>query len=159
MSTQSEGLFRKKSLERISSPEQLDEYLKVTNPAVWLVFCGVIIFLAGVVVWSLLGHLDTKIPAAALVKNGTAYVYIPSVNQKITVDMPVSILDGEYHISGVRVSAEKVDADFSTDVCAVGGFRKGEVLDEILVPVPIADGVYPAYIITERITPFSLVFN
>ena len=31
------NLFRKKSLERISSPEQLNEYVRVSTPSVWLV--------------------------------------------------------------------------------------------------------------------------
>lgn len=28
-------IFRKKSVERMSSPEQLNDYIKVTNPGVW----------------------------------------------------------------------------------------------------------------------------
>ena len=39
-----ESIFRKKSLERISSPEEIDNYIKVTSPSMWLVM-GAIIFL------------------------------------------------------------------------------------------------------------------
>ena len=36
-------IFRKESLDQISSPEQLNDYLRVTNPAVWLVLTAVIL--------------------------------------------------------------------------------------------------------------------
>lgn len=34
-------MFRKEALERISSPEQLTDYLHVTNPGVWAVLVAV----------------------------------------------------------------------------------------------------------------------
>ena len=45
-------LFRKESMERISSPEKLDDYLHVTTPAVWLVLAAAILLLAGLFAWS-----------------------------------------------------------------------------------------------------------
>ena len=42
------GLFRKKALDQISSPEQLNDYIRVVNPSVWFMMIGVIIFLVGV---------------------------------------------------------------------------------------------------------------
>lgn len=33
-------IFRKKSLDRISSPEALDDYLHVTTPAVWMILAA-----------------------------------------------------------------------------------------------------------------------
>ena len=52
-------LFRKKSVDRVSSPEQLNEYIRVANPGVWMVLAAIVILLAGVVVWGCIGHLDT----------------------------------------------------------------------------------------------------
>ncbi|HAG12584.1 MAG TPA: NHLP bacteriocin system secretion protein, partial [Ruminococcus sp.] len=49
MAEQKAQVFRKKSLDRISSPEQLTDYLRVTNPGIWVVlaavscrFCGAV---------------------------------------------------------------------------------------------------------------------
>lgn len=33
-------IFRKKSVEKMSSPEQLNDYVKVTNPGVWMVLAA-----------------------------------------------------------------------------------------------------------------------
>ncbi len=51
-------LFRKKSLQKISSPEQLDDYIRVTTPSVWLVLLALIILLAGLLVYSIFGTVD-----------------------------------------------------------------------------------------------------
>ena len=51
-------LFRKKSVDKVSSPEQLNEYIRVANPGVWMVLAAIVILLAGVVVWGFIGHLD-----------------------------------------------------------------------------------------------------
>ncbi|MBQ6441596.1 MAG: hypothetical protein IJJ13_03260 [Lachnospiraceae bacterium] len=52
-----ESVFREKSLERISEPEQLHDYIRVTSPGVWLVLLAVIVLLCGVVVWGIFGKL------------------------------------------------------------------------------------------------------
>ena len=41
-------LFREKSIKRISSPEQLNDYLHVTNPGIWALLICVIVLLAGI---------------------------------------------------------------------------------------------------------------
>ena len=39
-------LFRKKSVDKVSSPEQLNEYIRVANPGVWMVLAAIVILLA-----------------------------------------------------------------------------------------------------------------
>lgn len=51
-------LFRKKSLDSVSSPEQLNDYIRVTTPSVWLIMLGLILLLAGMIVWSVFGTVD-----------------------------------------------------------------------------------------------------
>lgn len=43
-------IFRKKSVERVSSPEQLSDYIRVSNPSVWMTLAAIIVLLAGVCV-------------------------------------------------------------------------------------------------------------
>ena len=61
-------IFRKKSLEKVSSPEQLDDYIRVSNPGVWIVLVTVIVLLVGVCVWGVFGRLETTVGSAAVVK-------------------------------------------------------------------------------------------
>jgi hypothetical protein len=52
-------IFRKTSLERLSSPEQLDELMHVTGPRNWLVMAGLGALLAAVVLWGVFGTIPT----------------------------------------------------------------------------------------------------
>lgn len=52
-------VFRQKSIEKISSPEQMNDYIRVSNPSVWIILAAVIVLLAGVFVWGLFGRLDS----------------------------------------------------------------------------------------------------
>lgn len=53
-------LFREKSLERISTPEQLNDYIKVTTPSVWLVLIAVVVLLVGIMAWSIMGTVTVE---------------------------------------------------------------------------------------------------
>ena len=44
---QESTLFRKKSMARISSPEDLTSYLRVTSPGMWIILAAVIALLVG----------------------------------------------------------------------------------------------------------------
>ncbi len=46
-------IFRQKSLDQISSPEQLDDYMRVTTPGLWLFMVATGVFLAGLAFWLL----------------------------------------------------------------------------------------------------------
>ena len=52
------GLFRSKSIQRVSSPEQLNEYIRVTTPSVWIVLIALVVLLAGMLAWSVLGRIE-----------------------------------------------------------------------------------------------------
>ena len=64
-------VFRKKTLERISSPDQLTDYLCVTNPGIWVILVAVILLLAGVFAWSMVGRLETKAEVKIVVSDHT----------------------------------------------------------------------------------------
>jgi hypothetical protein len=58
---QNNKLFRKAALERLSSPEKLDELMQITSPRSWLLLLGIGLLLAGVVVWGVIGRIPTTV--------------------------------------------------------------------------------------------------
>lgn len=56
----SKQLFRKKSLERLSSPEQLDTLIQITSPVGWLALAAVGFLMAVVITWGFLGSIHEK---------------------------------------------------------------------------------------------------
>jgi HlyD family secretion protein len=53
-------IFRKVALERLSSPEQLDQLLQVTNPRGWLALGALGAVLLAALAWSILGSIPTE---------------------------------------------------------------------------------------------------
>ena len=43
----------------IKSPEQLDNYIRVTSPGAWLVLSAILIVLAGFAFWIFTGEIET----------------------------------------------------------------------------------------------------
>lgn len=52
------GIFREKSIRRVSSPEQLNDYIRVTSPSVWIVLIALVVLLLGMLAWSVLGRIE-----------------------------------------------------------------------------------------------------
>ena len=52
------GIFRKKSIERVSSPEALNDYIRVTTPSVWIVLIALVVLLLGMLAWSVFGTVE-----------------------------------------------------------------------------------------------------
>ena len=83
MSEREKTLYNKKALDQIRSPEQMNGYLKVTTPQVWIILAAVIFLLAGLLAWASVGELETTVRASAVIENGTARItlretaYIP----------------------------------------------------------------------------------
>lgn len=53
-------IFRKVALERLSSPEQLDQLLQVTHPKGWLALTAVGAILAAAITWGFVGTIPTE---------------------------------------------------------------------------------------------------
>ena len=51
------GIFRQKSIDNVSSPEKLDNYIRVTTPSVWITLAAILVLLIGALVWGIFGEL------------------------------------------------------------------------------------------------------
>lgn len=140
MAEQKSNIFRQRSLDRISSPEQLTDYLRVTNPGVWVLLAAVIMLLGGLFAWSMVGSLETLTDGVALVENGQAQIMVTDSGKgEITSDMTVRIDSDEYEIATVEKD------DFGRTVA--------------LAPVSEADGKYDVKIVIESIHPIKFLFS
>lgn len=79
-------IFRKVSLERLSSPEQLDLLMRVIRPADWLVFAPLAGLLLVAVLWGWFGSIPTKVGGKCILINPTGLVDVAAVaNGRLTV--------------------------------------------------------------------------
>lgn len=131
-----DDLFRKKSLDKIKSPEQLNDYVRVANPGVWLLLCAVVVLLIGFCVWGIFGQIKTTVPAQITVDSGKIICAVDGDIDKIEVGMTVEAGDTNGVVKLVDTESDLVEIDIS-----------------------LSDGVYEGEIVTESIAPLSFVFN
>lgn len=62
-------LFRKSSLEKLSSPEQLDKMIVITPPSFWLAMAGAAFIVVTALVWSIYGRLPENVDAQGIYVN------------------------------------------------------------------------------------------
>ena len=76
---ESSPLFRKVALERMSSPEQLDQLLRVTTPRAWFALIGLIALASVTVLWGFLGQVTSKVGGqGVLVRSGGVQSVVPT---------------------------------------------------------------------------------
>lgn len=87
------GLFRQKSVDHISSPEALHDYMRVTSPRLWMILAAIVILLGGFIFYA----ATTRLESTEVIKMKVEYSsyisgYIPDGKQDvIRVGMPVRI--------------------------------------------------------------------
>lgn len=153
-------LFRKKSLERATSPEQLGDYIKVTNPGIWIVLAAVLFLLAGFLVWGAVGKLETKVSAVAVSENGTVVCYVREEDaQGVQTGNAVRFGDRECTVAAVSAQPTAVDENFSAYTMRVGGFSVGEWVYAVTLNADLSEGVYKVSIVTGSVSPISFLFH
>lgn len=136
----SEEIFRKKSLDKIKSPESLDDYIRVSDPGVWLLLISIIVLLAGACVWGLLGHIDSTADIVVSAENGVLTATVADV--EVAEGMLIRVADTECAVSNV---------EFDSDT--------GRLLCTVTAMTELPDGIYDAKLVTERYDPMFFIFN
>ena len=54
------SIFRQKNVEKVQSPEQLNDYIRVATPSAWLALAACVLLLIGFLVWSVFGTVEAK---------------------------------------------------------------------------------------------------
>ena len=54
------GIFREKSMDRVTGPESLNDYIRVTSPSVWIALLALVVLLVGLLAWSIFGRIEVK---------------------------------------------------------------------------------------------------
>ena len=156
-----EKIFREKSIERVSSPEELNHYIKSTSPKLWVVLAAIIVFLVGVIIWGTVGKIESGSYAGCTVKNGVFECYVAELDYEKIKETP--------YIRIENVKSELVDT-------VEGPFQAGKESEDYLFHLSsigknswyiiikgkidgVEDGGYQGFVVKESISPIKFVFN
>ena len=155
-----QGLFRAKNIERIESPESMNDYLQVTSPGVWLVLSTVIVFLIGVCIWGVFGHIDSTAKAAVVSAEGETLCLVPEDALKSAIDNRSIKIDGEdYELAPETLNPEIISENTNIYWLLAGNLSIGDIVYKIPLSQKMPEGVYSGTIVTETLTPLSLLLN
>jgi hypothetical protein len=134
-------IFRKKSIDKISSPEDLNTYLHVARAEGWIVLLAVIIILGGLIWWSYFASIHSYVYGVAVAKEGviTATFEKSSSAQNIKENMNLEI------------------GELSTSIGYVNHDQAGNIV--AIANLEIPDGTYDAKVSYKQTQMITLLFN
>lgn len=106
-----EGLFRKATIDKVSSPEQLDLLMRVTSPVGWLALTAMAVMIGAVGVWSVMGSIPDLVDA-----QGTLFRGERRYDIKATMSGSLTALDVR---AGSMVTAGQVIAKISREQAGI----------------------------------------
>jgi HlyD family secretion protein len=118
-------LFRQASVERLSSPEELDQVVTISVGGGWAGLLGVLLFCAGASVWGVMGRLPTTAAGSGMIVGTGGVLNVVSRGSGVVRSIDVS--------AGQPVAANQVVATIAQPALAehIKGMR--DELNELLV--------------------------
>ena len=164
----SSSIFNKKATEKLRSPDDLEKYVRVTNPSAWVIVGSCMFLLAGLLVWGIFGAISTSISTTGTVVNDAPICFLSgedaahvSVGDIATVDGKNVVVSNVAAVPYSRDEAhELVENDYlvstlmQEDWGYLVEFERRNEADTFADHVPLA-----IVITTERFAPISLIFG
>jgi HlyD family secretion protein len=83
------SIFRQVSLERLSSPEQLDLVLRVTDPRTWIGLGAIFLLLVTAVIWGFKGSITTTSQGQGVIVRSGGVLNVVSVGSGVVLELKV----------------------------------------------------------------------
>ena len=128
-------------VRRMSSPEQLNDYLKVTSPKIWLLLAAVALLIGGLLLWSGFTTIESY-------ATGTAR----AVGGELTVTF-----DDAKKAGKVQAGMEMTVGDVQTEILTVGTNENNEIVASAHAKIP--DGLYTVRVGYKTTQVLSMLLN
>ena len=135
------SLFRKESLQRLSSPEQLSEYLHVTSPASRIVLGAAILFIVSLLIWSSVTAVESYAAGKAEVHGGVLTLTFDDAKKAENIEVGMNVRVG----------------DTMMPVMSIGHDADGRVF--AVADTKLPDGSYAARVGYNSTQIIELLFN
>ncbi|MDD3279710.1 MAG: hypothetical protein PHG16_12655 [Lachnospiraceae bacterium] len=165
------SLFRQESLERIESPEQMNAYIKISRPGIWILLAALLVLMGSSVVWAVTGTLpETMEVKGRTLENGQIRCYEPADSANLNLEgcaVKVRLPDGTVclgkvlEVSTIPYSAEELSASIGSDWLADNLLTSGysyeiciksdaDLKEDLLASVTIT---------TDEVKPIQFILN
>ena len=166
MADTTSSIFNKRATEKLRSPDDLDKYVRVTNPSIWVVLVASVAILVGLLAWGVFGSVTTSVDCLGVVCDDEAMCFLSAedvahVNvgdvanfggTTLVVSEVARVPSSEYEVWDL------LQSDYLADVFTADGWVymvnfEGDTSGlEQGVPLSVS-------ITTERVAPISLILG
>ena len=165
MPRSSKSIFNQRAAEKLRSPDDLDKYVRVANPSMWVVLVACAALLVGLLAWGVFGAVTTSVGAAGVSVEGKVMCFLPAnESMKVQVGDEANV-NGEHmtvsDIAALPVSRDEADEilqnDYLLNALVTGDWTyqisfEGDAAFQDGIPLNVS-------ITTERIAPITLVLG
>lgn len=159
-------LFRQKSIDKISSPEQLNDYIHVTSPGVWLLLCSITLILIGSCCWGILGSIKTYEKVPVIIKDDTYRAVVSTDHSRyIAPGEEIYIQNVRFIVENISPEKHPIGSEYDSLIISECSYAQDEEVYDLTLKLPEnvtdypANGCYSGNIVVETLSPASFVFN
>ena len=148
-------LCRQKSIDRISSPEQLHDYMRVTSPKLWMILSAIIVLMVGLIVLASTANMENTMKVQIKIYHNEDADGKKEEAMYALVEQPLEQKDTLEIGQEVRIAGRKGKIDYlfeDTDKITASVVFTDDADD-------LPDGLYDGEIVIERRTPISFLLN
>lgn len=166
MAETTKQIFNSAATDKLRSPDDLDKYVRVTNPSVWVVLVACIALLVGLLAWGVFGTVTTNVSATGVSVDGQAMCFLTAKDAaKVHVGNAASV-DGEgmtvSKVAAVPVSRDEAHSIIKSDYL-VSALISGDWAYQVTFEGDtndLSDGVpLPVSITIDQVPPISLILG
>ncbi len=158
-------LFRKSAMDRVSSPDRLNDYIRLSNPSVWVILAAVLILLVSVFVWGYFGALPTTLTANGVGSGGSIVCFLPLEDaEAVRPGMEASV--GSYpaevsQVGSIPLSAAEAAGELGSDYARASlSLSDWSIRVVLALEEPVEDGqVYAVRITADETRPIDFILN
>ncbi len=135
------NIFREKSIERLSSPDDLGEYLRVTRPGVFVILIATALLLGGLFIWSYFMSI-------------TSYAYGTATSDGKVI---VATFEDSTTSKYINDTLELIVGDQKFDIDTIGMDEKGNITAVCVCAIP--EGSYEVKVGYRKTQLISMLLN
>ncbi|MGB1012437.1 MAG: hypothetical protein ACPGVP_22210, partial [Thiolinea sp.] len=90
-------IFRKKALDQLAVPEQLDHLMQVTSPRLWVALLSLLLLIFTALFWGFKGTIPTTVKAQGILLSKDALASVVALNSGVIEQIDVQVNETVQH--------------------------------------------------------------
>ena len=145
--------------QKIKSPDQLNNYIRITSPGVWIVLSAMLVLLAGFFVWLFTGQLEIIFSSKIFTSGSETYTFM-TAERAAGLKKGMRVRVNQSGSAGTVSDVASEPSPYSETARALGIYDRGENLFRVSVAVSgVPQGVSEAVFVLDTVKPLSFLLK